>query len=254
MAVQTIGLAARIHFRQPKGGVLEGPAVRGGCGLQVATTWIVVTCYQVGALAAYGTVWRLLADNGAASGSGSQPADGAQGAEGAGAGRHRPAVGSSPISLPRPTVAWRRPHLVLPDNEMIELHVTSLDVIHSFWAYQRSVKADANPDVDNIVFCQADQARDLQRALLGAVRHLARLRCFHHGQGRHSDRAFQTWIHEGAESHSRRRRRSCSRTARHIYPNPRGARNEHDGSRCKSPAPAPAPAAAGGAPARLQPP
>jgi cytochrome c oxidase subunit 2 len=44
------------------------------------------------------------------------------------------------------------PHLVLPVNETIELHVTSLDVIHSFWAYQLGVKADANPDVDNVAF------------------------------------------------------------------------------------------------------
>ena len=43
---------------------------------------------------------------------------------------------------------------------MIELHVTSLDVIHSFWAYQLGVKADANPDVDNIAFVKPHEARD----------------------------------------------------------------------------------------------
>jgi len=32
--------------------------------------------------------------------------------------------------------------------------VTSLDVIHSFWAYQLGVKADANPGVDNIAYVQ----------------------------------------------------------------------------------------------------
>ena len=31
-------------------------------------------------------------------------------------------------------------------------HVTSLDVIHSFWAYQLGVKADANPQVDNVAY------------------------------------------------------------------------------------------------------
>ena len=41
-------------------------------------------------------------------------------------------------------------HLYLPVNHPVELHVTSLDVIHSFWAYQLGVKADANPGVDNI--------------------------------------------------------------------------------------------------------
>ena len=42
--------------------------------------------------------------------------------------------------------------LVLPANTTVEFHVTSLDVIHSFWAYQLGVKADANPGVDNVAF------------------------------------------------------------------------------------------------------
>ena len=46
---------------------------------------------------------------------------------------------------------------------MVELHVTSLDVIHSFWAYQLGVKADANPDVDNIVFVKPHEAPDLRQ-------------------------------------------------------------------------------------------
>ena len=37
-------------------------------------------------------------------------------------------------------------------TRLIEFHVTSLDVIHSFWAYQLGVKADANPGVDNIAY------------------------------------------------------------------------------------------------------
>jgi cytochrome c oxidase subunit II len=41
-------------------------------------------------------------------------------------------------------------HLYLPLDRPVELHVTSLDVIHSFWAYQLGVKADANPGVDNV--------------------------------------------------------------------------------------------------------
>ena len=40
-------------------------------------------------------------------------------------------------------------HLVLPVNRPVDLHVTSLDIIHSFWAYELGVKADANPGVDN---------------------------------------------------------------------------------------------------------
>jgi cytochrome c oxidase subunit 2 len=41
-------------------------------------------------------------------------------------------------------------HLYLPVDRPVELHVTSLDIIHSFWAYQLGVKADANPGVDNV--------------------------------------------------------------------------------------------------------
>ena len=42
--------------------------------------------------------------------------------------------------------------LVLPADTTIAFHVTSLDVIHSFWAYQLGVKADANPGYDNVAY------------------------------------------------------------------------------------------------------
>jgi len=45
--------------------------------------------------------------------------------------------------------------LYLPINTPVEFHVTSLDVIHSFWAYKLGVKADANPDVDNVAYTTA---------------------------------------------------------------------------------------------------
>ena len=159
---------AVIYFRQPEGAVLEGPAVRGDARVQ--TTWIVVTSVLVLSLAVYGTV-RLLAGNGAGSGSGPTPLT----------------VPSGP-KLPVQVIAqqWEftyryptyggveTPHLVLPVNQMVELHVTSLDVIHSFWAYQLGVKADANPEVDNIAFVKPTQLADLRSALRRAVRHLAR--------------------------------------------------------------------------------
>ena len=50
------------------------------------------------------------------------------------------------------------PHLVLPEGQTIEMHVTSLDVIHSFWAYQLGVKADANPGVDNVAYVTPTRA------------------------------------------------------------------------------------------------
>ena len=47
--------------------------------------------------------------------------------------------------------------LVLPVNRPVAFHVTSLDVIHSFWAYQLGVKADANPGVDNVAYTTPKQ-------------------------------------------------------------------------------------------------
>ena len=73
----------------------------------------------------------------------------------------------------------------------IEFHVTSLDVIHSFWAYTLGVKADANPDVDNVAYTTAKQTGTLHRPLQRAVRHLAR-RHVQLRQGRLAA-AFQTW-------------------------------------------------------------
>jgi cytochrome c oxidase subunit 2 len=42
--------------------------------------------------------------------------------------------------------------LMVPANTTIAFNVTSLDVIHSFWAYQLGVKADANPQVNDVAF------------------------------------------------------------------------------------------------------
>ena len=41
---------------------------------------------------------------------------------------------------------------MLPVGEAVQFNVTSLDVIHSFWAYQLGVKADANPGVNNVAY------------------------------------------------------------------------------------------------------
>ena len=136
---------AMIVFRAAGDAVLEGPAVRGHRGAQF--WWIVLTSATVLFLAAFGS-WRLLQD-------------------GSGGGQ-----GPSPIAVPagKPLevqviaqqwqFTYRYPayggvetaHLELPDNQLDELQVTSLDVTHSFWAYQLGVKADANPGVDNVVY------------------------------------------------------------------------------------------------------
>ncbi len=177
-----------VFFRQPANGVLEGPPVRGDARIQ--TTWIVVTSAIVLALAVFGTV-QLEADHGAGSGSGPTPLT----------------VPSGP-KLPVQVIAqqWyftyryptyggvETPHLFLPVNKMIELNVTSLDVIHSFWAYQLGVKADANPGVNNIAFVKPTklQTFDVRCAELCGIWHGAM-----HDKGRVvTTSAFNAWIHE----------------------------------------------------------
>ena len=52
--------------------------------------------------------------------------------------------------------------LVLPVGENIQFNVTSLDVIHSFWAYQLGVKADANPGVNNVAYTKPEHTGQVQ--------------------------------------------------------------------------------------------
>ena len=47
---------------------------------------------------------------------------------------------------------FETPDLMIPADTTVAFHVTSLDVIHDFWAYQLGVKADANPDSDNVAY------------------------------------------------------------------------------------------------------
>lgn len=47
--------------------------------------------------------------------------------------------------------------LYLPNGTQVAFHVTSLDVIHDFWAYGLGVKADANPGQDNVAFTNTQQ-------------------------------------------------------------------------------------------------
>jgi cytochrome c oxidase subunit II len=136
---------AVINFREDSAGVLEGPAIRGDSRVQIV--WIVITSALVLALAVYGTV--ELVNDGAGAGQGPNPAE-------VPAGKVLPVqviAQEWDFTYRYPTYGGiETPHLVLPVNETIELHVTSLDVIHSFWAYQLGVKADANPQVDNVAF------------------------------------------------------------------------------------------------------
>jgi len=141
---------AIIVFRErDPAAALEGPAIRGHAGVQL--WWLVITTGIVLAAAGYGTA-RLLAD-GSGGGQGPNPIA-------------APAQASSDRPLQVQVIAqqwhftFRWPSyggfettdLKLPAHTLVEFHVTSLDVVHSFWAYQLGVKADANPGEDNVAY------------------------------------------------------------------------------------------------------
>ena len=129
--------------------VVDGPPVRGNASVQL--WWLVTTTVLVLVLAGYGTI-RLLADG---SGGGQGPNPIAVPAS---------AKADPPLQVQVIAQQWaftyRFPgyggvetdHLYLPVNTEVEFHVTSVDVIHSFWAYELGVKADANPGVDNVAY------------------------------------------------------------------------------------------------------
>jgi cytochrome c oxidase subunit 2 len=129
--------------------ITDGPAIRGNASVQF--WWLIITTVAVLFLAAYGSI-RLLADG---SGGGQGPNPIAVPAE---------AKAHPPLQVQVVAQQWQFTYrypayggvetrtLELPANTTVELHVTSLDVIHSFWAYQLGVKADANPGVDNIAY------------------------------------------------------------------------------------------------------
>jgi len=143
---------AIVTFRNRDGALEDGPADFGDSRLQLG--WLIVTSSVVLLLAGLGT-YALY----------EEPAN----AAGVGAGGGQ---GPTPIqrtSLNRLVVqvigqqwqfTYRFPQyggvetfrLELPVNRPVEFHVTSLDVIHAFWAYQLGVKADAVPGADNIAF------------------------------------------------------------------------------------------------------
>jgi cytochrome c oxidase subunit 2 len=128
--------------------ITDGAAIRGHSSVQF--WWLVITTTMVLFLAGYGSV-RLLAD-GSGGGQGPSPIAIPQDAK----------KGDPPLQVQVIAQQWEFTYrfpgyggvetrdLELPEHTTIEFHVTSLDVIHSFWAYQLGVKADANPGEDNV--------------------------------------------------------------------------------------------------------
>ncbi len=177
---------ALIVFRRRDEGPDEGVAILGDSGIQ--TTWLAVTSAIVLFLATYGTV-RLF-DEGSGGGQGSDPVA-------------KPSGSVLPVQVIAQQWAFTyrfptfggvgTPHLELPVDRNVALHVTSLDVIHSFWAHDLGVKADANPGVDNVAYVKPTEVRSFSircAELCG----LCHGHMFDTGQVV-SDAAFLAWIH-----------------------------------------------------------
>jgi cytochrome c oxidase subunit II len=144
---------AIINFRSNKSAttIEDGPPITGNARIQ--GLWLIITAVLVVGLAAYGTV-DLLDENGVGGGQGSNPLA-------------KPADAAKALQVQVIGQQWlwtfRYPsyggvettHLVLPVNREVEFHVTSLDVVHSFWAIELGVKADAVPGADNIAYVRA---------------------------------------------------------------------------------------------------
>jgi cytochrome c oxidase subunit II len=154
------GYALRV-WRQRDGDEDDGPPIHGHAGIQ--TGWIVGTSVIVLALAVFGTV-ELIDSHGAGAGEGPVPI------------WKPPGTVSltswspgAPLQVQVIAQQWRFAYrypqfggfettqLVIPEGQWVQFNVTSLDVIHSFWAYQLGVKADANPNVDNVAYTKPTQ-------------------------------------------------------------------------------------------------
>ena len=137
---------AFIVWRQRAGDDTDGPPIHGNTRVQA--TWITVTSILVLAVFVFGTV-ELATAQGAGAGQGPTPL-------------WKP--GGTPLQVQVIGQQWKFTYrypqyggfettaLVLPVGQWVQFNVTSLDVIHSFWAYQLGVKADANPNVNNVAY------------------------------------------------------------------------------------------------------
>ncbi|MFZ0090557.1 MAG: cytochrome c oxidase subunit II [Solirubrobacteraceae bacterium] len=146
-------------FRQRGAEIVDGPPATSHPRVQII--WLAVTSVLVLGLATYGTTGLLGASKGAGGGQGPSPLV-------------RPPASAHPLEIQVIGQQWlwtfRYPsyggvetaQLVLPVNRWVEFHVTSLDVIHSFWAYELGVKADAVPGSDNVAYVKATKTGTFQ--------------------------------------------------------------------------------------------
>ncbi len=144
----------RVKSSTPVSELVDGPAIRGHKVFQ--TTWLSITTVAVLSLFFFGT-HELVYDAGAGTGSGSAPIW-------TPVGYSTDAAKSNQFVVQVIGQQWRwtfrypqfngleTSELVIPVGQPVQFDVTSLDVVHSFWAVQLGVKADANPGVNNIAF------------------------------------------------------------------------------------------------------
>jgi cytochrome c oxidase subunit II len=153
---------AIVVWRARPGDDSDGAPIYGNTAVQA--TWIIGTSAIVLFLAVFGTV-ELIGPAGAGAGEGPSPIwtlAGTKSATWTPGGDH---ILEVQVIAQQWAFTYRYPQfggmesvdLYLPINTPVEFHVTSLDVIHSFWAYQLGVKADANPMVDNVAYTTPEQ-------------------------------------------------------------------------------------------------
>jgi cytochrome c oxidase subunit II len=151
---------ALTFWRQKPGDETDAAPIHGNTKIQVV--WITVTSAIVLGLAVFGT-YELIAPAGAGGGEGPQPIWKPAGTVTASDTSWSPGTKNIlQVQVIGQQWAWtyRYPQfggfettqLELPVNEPVQFNVTSLDVIHGFWAYQLGVKADANPGVNNVAY------------------------------------------------------------------------------------------------------
>jgi cytochrome c oxidase subunit 2 len=138
-----------VFFRETTDAIVDGPPIKGHAGAQLL--WIVVSSVIVLALAVWGSYTLTAGAHGAGGGQGPDPAAKPPGYQHA-----------LPVQVIGQQWDWtfRYPtyggietrDLAIPDHTLVAFHVTSIDVTHSFWAYELGVKADAVPGVDNIAY------------------------------------------------------------------------------------------------------
>jgi cytochrome c oxidase subunit II len=155
-----------IVWRRAEGDDEDGPPIYGNTRVQ--TTWITVTSVIVLCLFGFGT-YELYHSYGAGAGEGPAPIYNPPGAELTLAQQTAPWAPGKPLVVQVIAQQWkftyRYPqfggfetgYLALPQDQWVQFDVTSIDVIHSFWAYQLGVKADANPGVNNIAYTKTSQ-------------------------------------------------------------------------------------------------